>query len=217
MIQQSVVANPEMLSINMTVCDMNCSSLDNENDCLSLDNDNEIGNIRIPAKIISFIIYFFGMIGISSLLGVIHYEKFGQDPQKRSFADLIFTSNCTTILIIWPIVETITQIRWFYGPVGYAMTKFKHYLVSCVLSLPLGFTESILYRLLMIYSWKKCAMINDEFCAIFFNTFNFILAQMISVIRLRTGQFVTKESFTVYSGDEANVQKPKSPRYPICH
>ena len=208
MIQQSVVANPEMLSINMTVCDMNCSSLDNENDCLSLDNDNEIGNIRISAKIISFIIYFFGMIGISSLLGVIHYEKFGQDPQKRSFADLIFTSNCTTILIIWPIVETITQIRWFYGPVGYAMTKFKHYLVSCVLSLPLGFTESILYRLLMIYSWKKCAMINDEFCAIFFNAFNFMMVQMISVYRLMTGQLETNETFYIFSGIEVDVEKP---------
>ena len=209
MIQQSVAANSKMLSINMTVCDMNCSSLDNDSDCLSLDNNNEIGDIRISAKIISFIIYFFGMLGISSLLGIIHYEKFGQDPQKRSFADLMFTSNCTTIMIIWPIVETITQIRWFYGPVGYAMTKFKHYLVSCVLSIPLGLTESILYRLLMIYSWKKCAMIDDEFFSNFFNIFNFMVAQMISMYRLMTGQFETKEYFTIFSGVEANIEKPR--------
>ena len=208
MIQQSVAEHSKMLSINMTVCDMNCSSLDNDSDCLSLDNNNEIGDIRISAKIISFIIYFFGMLGISSLLGIIHYEKFGQDPQKRSFADLMFTSNCTTIMIIWPIVETITQIRWFYGPVGYAMTKFKHYLVSCVLSIPLGLTESILYRLLMIYSWKKCAMFNDEFCAIFFNAFNFLMVQMISVYRLMTGQLETNETFYIFSGIEVDVEKP---------
>ena len=67
-----MAANLKMLSINMTfVCDMNC---------LSLDNDNEIGEITIPAKIISFVIYLIGMLGISSILGVIHYEKFGQDP-----------------------------------------------------------------------------------------------------------------------------------------
>ena len=197
-----------MLSINMTVCDMNCSSLDNDNDCLSLNNDNEIGNIRIPAKIISFIIYFFGMIGISSFLGVIHYEKFGQDPQKRSFADLIFTSNCTTILIIWPIVETITQIRWFFGPIGYAMTIFKHYLVSCVLCIPLGVTESILYRLLMIYSWKKCAMINDEFFATYFNFANFMLAQIISVTRLMTGEYTSFKNFAYVSGVEVQIEKP---------
>ena len=54
-------------------------------------------------------------------------------------------------------------------------------------------------------------MINDEFCAIFFNTLNFMLAQMISVIRLMTGHLVTKD-FEVISGDELNVEKPKSPR-----
>ena len=69
-----------MLSINTTVCDMNC---------LSLDDDNKIGEITIPAKIIGFVIYLLAILGISSILGVIHYEKFGQDPHKRSFADLI--------------------------------------------------------------------------------------------------------------------------------
>ena len=82
--------------------------------------------------------------------------------------------------------------------------------MSSLLCIPLGFTEGILFRFLMIYSWKKCAMINDEFCAMFFNTFNFMLAQMISVIRLMTGQFVTKQTFTVYSGVEVNVEKPRS-------
>ena len=199
-IQQSVAANLKMLSINMTfVCDMNC---------WSLDNDNEIGEITIPAKIISFVIYLIGMLGISSILGVIHYEKFGQDPQKRSFADLIFTFNCIMFMITWPIIETISQIRWFFGPVGYSMTIFKNYLSSCLLCIPLGFTESILFRLLMIYSWKKCAMINDEFCAMFFNVFNFIVVQMISVFRLMTGQFEMNQSFYIYSGIEVNVDKP---------
>ena len=56
-----------MLSINMTVCDMNY---------LSLDNDNEVGEIMIPAKIIGFITYLLGMLGISSILGVIHSHRF---------------------------------------------------------------------------------------------------------------------------------------------
>ena len=189
-----------MLSKNMTVCDMNC---------LSLDDDNEIGEITIPAKIIGFVIYLLAILWISSILGVIHYEKFGQDPQKRSFADLIFTFNCIMFMITFPIMLTIDQIRWFLGPVGYTMAIFKHYLASCLLCIPLGFTESILFRLLMIYSWKKCAMINDEFCAMFFNMFNFMVAQMISGFRLMTGQFEIKEIFTIFSGVEVNVEKPR--------
>ena len=189
-----------MLSKNMTVCDMNCSSFD---------NDNEIGNITIPAKIIGFVIYLLGIIGISSILGIIHFEKFGQDPQKRSFADLIFTFNCIMFMITFPIMLTIDQIRWFFGPIGATLAIFKHYLLSSLLCIPLGFTESILFRLLMIYSWKKCAMINDEFCAMFFNMSNFMVAQMISVFRLMTGQFETKGQFTIFSGIEANVEKPR--------
>ena len=182
----------------MTVCDMNC---------LSLDNDNEIGVITIPAKIVGFVIYLIGILGISSILGVIHYEKFGQDPQKRSFADLIFTFNCIMFMISFPIMLTIDQIRWFFGPVGFTMAIFKNYLASCLLCIPLGFTESILFRLLMIYSWKKCAMINDEFCAMFFNAFNFMVAQMISVFRLMTDQLYAK-AFEKLSGVEVHVQKP---------
>ena len=185
----------------MTVCDMNC---------LSLDNDNEMGKITIPAKIIGCIIYLLGILGISSILGVIHYERFGQDAQKRSFSDQIFSFNGKIFMITWPIVETITQIRWFFGPVGYIMAVFKNYLASCLLCLPLGFTECILFRNLMIYSWKKCAMINDEFCAMFFNTFNFMVVQMISMFRLMTGQFETNETFYIFSGIEVNVvEKPR--------
>ena len=186
--------------MNITVCDMNC---------LSLDNGNENDEITIPAKIIGFVIYLLGVLGISSILGIIHYEKFGQDPQKRSFADLIFTFNCIMFMITWPIILTIDQIRWFFGPVGYTIAIFRHYLGSCLLCIPLGFTESILFRLLMIYSWKKCAMINDEFCAMFFNVVNFMVAQMISIIRLMTGQFETKELFTIFSGVEVNVEEPR--------
>ena len=193
--------------------ELKCLSLNNDNEIgkigLSLNDDNEIGETTFLAKIIGFVIYLFGIIGISSILGIIHYEKFGQDPQKRSFADQIFAFNCLMFLIIWPVMLTIDQIRWFFGPIGYLLAIFKHYLASCLLCIPLGFTESILFRNLMIYSWKKCAMINDEFFANFFNIFNFMVAQMISLYRLMTGQFETKEYFTILSGVEANVEKPR--------
>ena len=194
-----------MVHNNMTLVlyDFNDSALYNEDDKIS-------DGTTIHAKIFGFIIYFFGCLGIFSIFGVIHYERFGQDPQKRSFADLIFTFNCKMFMIFWTIFWTISQIRWIFGPVGYNVTILRHYVGSSLLCIPLGFTEGILFRFLMIYSWKKCAMINDEFCAMFFNTFNFMLAQMISVIRLMTGQFVTKQTFTVYSGVEVNVEKPRS-------
>ena len=189
-----------MLSINMTLCDLNC---------LSPHNENEISGITITAKIIGLIMYLLYCLGISSLLGVIHYEKYGQDPQKRSFADQLFTFNCKIVIIVFPIFLGIGQIRCLFGPVGYTIALFRFYLASSLLCIPFGCTESILFRFLMIYSWRKCALINDEFCAMFFNVFNFILAQMISIIRLMMGRLITKETFTLLSGVEVNVEEPR--------
>ena len=59
----------------------------------------------------------------------------------------------------------------------------------------------------MIFSWKKCAMINDEFFAMFFNFTNFMVAQIISVIRLMTDQLYMKDQFEIYSGVKVHEQE----------
>ena len=50
-----------------------------------------------------------------------------------------------------------------------------------------GFSECVLFRCMMIFSWKKYAMMNDEFFATFLSIFNFMIGQMISIIRLKFG------------------------------
>ena len=42
-------------------------------------------------KVIGILSYFLGRLGNFLLLGIVHYEKFGQDPQKRSLSDRLFT------------------------------------------------------------------------------------------------------------------------------
>ena len=91
------------------------------------------------------------------------------------------------------------------------MALFRYYLVSLLLCIPLGITESILFQCLMIFSWKKCAMINDEFFAMFFNFTNFMVAQMISVSRLMTSQLYMKDWFEMLSGVKVHVEKPYVP------
>ena len=51
-------------------------------------------------------------------------------------------------------------------------------------------------------------MFNDEFCATFFNAFNFLMVQLISVYRLMTGQLETNETFYLFSGIEVDVENP---------
>ena len=201
-----------MLFINMTtMCDLN--------DSIIFQNKDENGaGISIGLKIFSLIMYLIGCSGIFSVFGIIHFEKYGQDSQKRSFSDQILSFNGKIFMIVMPIYWGISQIRWIFGPVGYTMAVFRYYLISTLLSFPLGITESILFQCLMIFSWKKCAMISDEFFATYFNFTNFIVTQMISVIRLMTGEYERKELF-VYWSDwlkedsrvEVQIEKPYVP------
>ena len=180
-----------------TVCDFNDSIFQNE---------DENAGISISSKIFGLIMYLIGFLGIFSVLGIIHFEKYGQDSQKRSFSDQILSFNCKMFMIVSPIFWGIAQIKWLFGPIGHTMTVFRYYLTSSLLCIPLGITESILFQCLMIFSWKKCAMINDEFFAMFFNFTNFVVAQIISVIRLMTGQlYMVSEMLT---GVEVHVEKP---------
>ena len=174
-------------------------------------NEDENAGISIGFKIFGLIMYLIGCLGVFSFFGVIHFEKFGQDSQKRSFPDQILSFNLKMFMIISPIYWGIGQIRWLFGPIGYTMAIFRYYLTSSLLCFPLGITESILFQCLMIFSWKKCAMINDEFFATFLNFTNFTMAQMISVIRLMTGEYKFNKNFLYWvnedSGDEVQIGK----------
>ena len=51
----------------------------------SSEYENGGGISNIWTKIIGLAMYFIGCLGIILFFGIIHYEKFGQDSQKRSF------------------------------------------------------------------------------------------------------------------------------------
>ena len=108
------------------------------------------------------------------------------------------------------VYSTISEIRWFFGPVGYVLTSLRHYVGSSQLCIPLGVAESVLFRCLMIFSWKTATSINDEFVSTFFAILNFIVAQMISVIRLMFGQFHHKDYFILISGVDKEYLKETS-------
>ena len=105
------------------------------------------------------------------------------------------------------IFASISEIRWFFGPIGYGLTSLRYYVMSSLLCLPLGIAESVLFRCLMIFSWKTAASINDEYVSRFFAILNFIIAQMISIIRLMLGQFHHKDYFSLISGVDMNSLK----------
>ena len=50
--------------------------------------------LPIIAKIVAVVVYIISGIGYLLILGIAHYEKYGQDPQKRPFQDKLIGFVC---------------------------------------------------------------------------------------------------------------------------
>ena len=64
----------------MEIQKVNFTDLECYDDC-----ENGGGGNKIWTKIIGLALYLLGCLGLFLFYGIIHYEKFGQDSQKRSF------------------------------------------------------------------------------------------------------------------------------------
>lgn len=58
------------------------------------DEDENPHNNQIIVKTIVVVTFVLVNIGNAMLMGVIHFEKYGQDPMKRSFPDRMFANSC---------------------------------------------------------------------------------------------------------------------------
>ena len=66
-------------------------------------------------KIIVVITFILANIGNLMLLGVIHFEKYGQDPMKRSFPDRMFANFCWLHVYVSFVNSIIEEYRTLIG------------------------------------------------------------------------------------------------------
>ena len=103
----------------------------------------------------------------------------------------------------------IVMVRTLFGPVGFAVTDFRYYLLSSAFSILLGLSEAMLIRCIMLFSWEIYAMVNDEFFSTFLNRFNFMMGQMFSIVRFFTGDFYYHNGYQIYSGYCAKTKEER--------
>ena len=156
--------------------------------------------IGIFLKVVGVISYFLSNLGNLLLLSLVHYEKFGHDPQKRSLPNRVFSFNTIFGVIVFTIHSNILISRTLFGPVGTAITEIRYYLFTSAISALLGATEIMFFRCIMIFSWKKYAMVNDEFFATFLNIFNLMIGQIICIVCFYIGNFSLHNGYQMFSG-----------------
>ena len=164
---------------------------------------NEFNAMSIVVKIVGVILYIIICIGNMSIIGISHYEKYGQDPRKRSFPDQIFGFGFFVFAFVNFTSATMILIRSFFGPIGNILAIFHYALYSILLGIPMSWAESIIFKCLLIFFWKRFAALDDDFFAVFFNIFNFLIVGLgITIVRLMTGEFQHRIEFDYWSGIE---------------
>ena len=78
------------------------------------EEDNSHTN-QIIVKTMVVVTFFLVNIGNGMLLGVIHFEKYGQDPMKRSFPDRMFANSCWLHVYISFANNLIEEYRALIG------------------------------------------------------------------------------------------------------
>ena len=186
---------------------MNLTNVSNISQTCSVDGIFGEFPLGVFAKVTTVLTFFLNRLGSILFLGLVHYEKFGQDSQKRHVTDRIFSFNILLFLFCYLIRDIIITVRIFAGVLGNAMGLLGVYLASTMLAIPLGFAEIILLRCIRIFSWRNYAMMNDEFFATFLILFNMMIIQMFSIIRLKNDELEVRFEYKFISGICYNINE----------
>ena len=175
---------------------------------MTCSEDGKIEDLPIGTfiKVVGVLSYLLSNLGNILLLSIVHYEKFGHDPQKRSLPDRVFSFNTILGVIFFVIHSHILIGRTLFGPVGNAITQFRYYFITSPVSILLGTIEIMLFRCIMIFSWKKYAMVNDEFFATFLNIFNLMIGQIVCIVCFYIKDFSLHNGYQMFSGYCTNVK-----------
>ena len=119
---------------------------------------------------------------LSLNLGIAYYEKFGHDPQKRNFSNMMISSLCLGLCVLKTFLLLFCSIRIIFG--AFDISNSFAFLVVFripVIFKQLCFSEVVIYRLLAICFPKIIIGLNDDFFHCFFNCWNLMMACIISL------------------------------------
>ena len=139
--------------------------------------------VGIFAPILTFFIVFL-------YWGIIHYEKYGHDPLKRDLSNMLFSSFCISISILFPFLLVVATIRIVFGPLFTSISVFCYFLaLNFTFYWPIVHFEIIIYKFMTLCTRATIVNIND---AIWYSIL--IRTNVMCVLLLSTITIITSET-----------------------
>ena len=94
----------------------------------------------------------------------------------------------------------LNMFGYFLGPVGLIPAWIVHFHRNISqISFPLAYAECVMYKCLLIFNWRKCAALDDDFWGTFMSLLNVSLGMLVGASRLALGN-AFHEGFRMWSG-----------------
>jgi hypothetical protein len=150
------------------------------------------------------------IIGNLLLGGIIHFEKWGCDPQKRDLSNQLISFGCQITIFATLILGTISYIRIMISvPIGKVFgTIFIWTRQFTRFSFILVILEYIVDKNIQLFKWKIAAGLNDDLVAQFLRVFNVCCVLVYTCVLFWTGQYLTPTYFFISGDVDAITNKP---------
>ena len=132
------------------------------------------------------------IIGPILLSGIIAYEKYGGDPQKRNIINRLQSMSIASLIITTEIFGIVKILREIFGLIDFNVMIW----IECLFCMffcnaLLFFAEMSVLHLLYIVVWKRVKAINDELWACFLAiTTNLVSIWVVLVDHISRKMFV---------------------------
>ena len=132
----------------------------------------------LPFKIVTLVLAFSRLtIGLAFYSALIHYEKYGGDPMKRSVNNRIIAQMCQGVLLNSFITEFTTIWMAYFGPISPFFARIFLLNVGIFANiLNLGFAEITLWKNFLVFKVFLAAGINDDFVSNFITKWNWFFS-----------------------------------------
>ena len=123
------------------------------------------------------------IIGPIFLLGIIAYEKYGGDPQKRNIINRLQSMGIASLIIATEIHGIVIILRETFGLIDLSIIIWIECLFCMfICNALIFFAEMSVIHLLYIVIWKRVKSIDDEFWACFLISTTSVVSFWVTIV-----------------------------------
>ena len=123
------------------------------------------------------------IIGPIFLLGIIAYEKYGGDPQKRNIINRLQSMGIASLIIATEIHGIVIILRETFGLIDLSIIIWIECLFCMfICNALIFFAEMSVIHLLYIVVWKRVKSIDDEFWACFLISTTTVVSFWVTIV-----------------------------------